>query len=181
MNIPRRRFIGSSLFVLGSTLLDTLTTPLWKWGDRSVVRAAVSQLLRPLRSSSSMWRSMRGSTCPTCGAGSTTSESSSRPRAAGLAFFDYDNDGWLDIYLTNGSRLDETLARRKSADHPSLQKQSRRNVYRCDGKIRALGAAAGRPAFALATTTTTDGTIYSAPSGDITSSFITTATAPLPM
>jgi hypothetical protein len=23
-----------------------------------------------------------------------------------LAFFDYDNDGWLDIYLTNGDRLD---------------------------------------------------------------------------
>ena len=27
-------------------------------------------------------------------------------KGSGLAFFDYDNDGWLDIYLTNGSRLD---------------------------------------------------------------------------
>jgi enediyne biosynthesis protein E4 len=26
--------------------------------------------------------------------------------SGGVAFFDYDNDGWLDIYLTNGSRLD---------------------------------------------------------------------------
>jgi hypothetical protein len=28
-------------------------------------------------------------------------------KGSGLAFFDYDNDGWLDIYLTNGSRLGE--------------------------------------------------------------------------
>jgi len=27
-------------------------------------------------------------------------------KGSGLAFFDYDNDGWLDIYITNGSRLD---------------------------------------------------------------------------
>jgi hypothetical protein len=27
-------------------------------------------------------------------------------KGSGLAFFDYDNDGWLDIYLSNGSRLD---------------------------------------------------------------------------
>jgi hypothetical protein len=28
-------------------------------------------------------------------------------KGSGLAFFDYDHDGWLDIYLTNGTRLDE--------------------------------------------------------------------------
>lgn len=28
---PRRRFLGSSLVVLAGTLLDALTTPLWKW------------------------------------------------------------------------------------------------------------------------------------------------------
>jgi hypothetical protein len=27
-------------------------------------------------------------------------------KGSGLAFFDYDNDGWLDIYLTNGNRFD---------------------------------------------------------------------------
>ncbi len=31
-------------------------------------------------------------------------------KGSGLAFFDYDHDGWLDIYLTNGQRLEETYA-----------------------------------------------------------------------
>src|SRR2546429_4866812 len=31
MNLLRRRFLGSSLVVLGSSFLDALTTPLWKW------------------------------------------------------------------------------------------------------------------------------------------------------
>jgi hypothetical protein len=29
-------------------------------------------------------------------------------KGSGIAFFDYDHDGWLDIYLTNGVRLGET-------------------------------------------------------------------------
>src|SRR6266478_4019952 len=31
MNLPRRHFLGSSLLVFGSTLMDALTTPLWRW------------------------------------------------------------------------------------------------------------------------------------------------------
>ncbi|HWH59273.1 MAG TPA: hypothetical protein VN682_16715, partial [Terriglobales bacterium] len=31
MKLPRRQFLGSSLVVLGSTLMDALTTPLWNW------------------------------------------------------------------------------------------------------------------------------------------------------
>ena len=57
-------------------------------------------------------------------------------KGSGLAFFDYDNDGWLDIYLTNGNRLDAHWPAGKRADHPSLQEQSRRHLYRRDGKIR---------------------------------------------
>jgi hypothetical protein len=35
-------------------------------------------------------------------------------KGSGLAFFDYDNDGWLDIYLTNGTRLGEKWASGKA-------------------------------------------------------------------
>ncbi len=42
MNFPRRRFLGSSLVVLGSTLLDALTTPLWKWTGPRVIKAVAS-------------------------------------------------------------------------------------------------------------------------------------------
>ena len=42
MIIPRRRFLGSSLFLLGSNLLEALTTPLWRLGDRFQAKAAVA-------------------------------------------------------------------------------------------------------------------------------------------
>src|SRR5215470_17123052 len=31
MNFPRRKFLGNSGILLGSTLLEALATPLWKW------------------------------------------------------------------------------------------------------------------------------------------------------
>ena len=42
MNLPRRHFLGSSLVVLGSTLLDALTTPVWRWRNSAVVQAATT-------------------------------------------------------------------------------------------------------------------------------------------
>jgi enediyne biosynthesis protein E4 len=105
MNIPRRRFLGSSLFVLGSTLLDTLMTPLWKWGDRSIVRAAVSSpAASPVQFIDVAERA--GLNVPNVWGGVDRKRVIIETKGSGLAFFDYDNDGWLDIYLTNGSRLD---------------------------------------------------------------------------
>ncbi len=42
-------------------------------------------------------------------------------KGSGLAFFDYDNDGWLDIYLTNGDRLDTSGRPGKAPNVSSLQ------------------------------------------------------------
>jgi hypothetical protein len=40
-------------------------------------------------------------------------------KGSGVCLFDYDNDGWLDIYIVNGSRL-EALAGKAPAPHAAL-------------------------------------------------------------
>ncbi len=42
-----------------------------------------------------------------------------RRTAPALALLDYDNDGWLDIYLVNGSTYD-ALSGKKTAPHAAL-------------------------------------------------------------
>ena len=64
-------------------------------------------------------------------------------KGSGLAFFDYDNDGWLDIYLTNGTRLDAQVGAREGADLAPVQKQSRRNIH---GRYREIRTRAHRVA-----------------------------------
>jgi hypothetical protein len=105
MIFPRRRFLGSSLFVLGSTLTDALMTPLWKWKNPLVVEAAV-----PESASSPVQfvdvAQQAGLKIPNVWGGIANKRLIVETKGSGLAFFDYDNDGWLDIYLTNGNRLD---------------------------------------------------------------------------
>src|SRR5256885_3698143 len=50
MNLLRRRFLGSSLIVLGSSRLDALATPLWKW--RGTMRLETATLPIPSASNS---------------------------------------------------------------------------------------------------------------------------------
>ncbi len=40
MTFPRRQFLGSSLVVLGSTPMDALTTPLWRWKSAPLIATA---------------------------------------------------------------------------------------------------------------------------------------------
>ncbi len=105
MIIPRRRFLGSSLFALGSALTDALVTPLWKWKSLVVVEAAA-----PESASSPVQfvdvSEQAGLKIPNVWGGITNKRLIVETKGSGLAFFDYDNDGWLDIYLTNGNRLD---------------------------------------------------------------------------
>ncbi len=105
MIFPRRRFLGSSLFVLGSTLTDALMTPLGKWNDPLVVEASA-----PESASSPVQfvdvAEQAGLKHPNVWGGITNKKLIVETKGSGLAFFDYDNDGWLDIYLTNGNRLD---------------------------------------------------------------------------
>jgi hypothetical protein len=104
MNFPRRRFLGSSLFMLGSSLMDALATPLWQWRDPSLLEAAVSNAASPVQFVDVAKQA--GLTIPNVWGGVDHKRSIIEAKGSGLAFFDYDNDGWLDIYLTNGNRLD---------------------------------------------------------------------------
>ena len=107
MNFPRRHFLGSSLVVLGSTLLDALTTPLWKWKHRlSPPGDAAATAPQLPRCTFVDVASEAGLNVPNVWGGVDHKRYIIEAKGSGLAFFDYDNDGWLDIYLTNGTRLD---------------------------------------------------------------------------
>jgi hypothetical protein len=105
MNLLRRSFLGSSFVVLGGSLLDALTTPLWRWRTPVVVESAISD-----RTSSPVqfvdMAQAAGLHTPNVWGGAEHKRLIIETKGSGLAFFDYDNDGWLDIYLSNGSQLE---------------------------------------------------------------------------
>lgn len=105
MIIPRRRFLGSGLFVLGNSLLERLTTPLWKWCAATGITPAPA----PAPASAVQFIDVAekaGLNVPNVWGGVEHKRIIIETKGSGIAFFDYDNDGWLDIYLTNGNRLD---------------------------------------------------------------------------
>lgn len=104
MAFPRRRFLGSSLVVLGTPLLDALTTPLWKWTSPLLVETAKDPRHSEIQFVDVAQQA--GLSAPNVWGGVKHKHSIIETKGSGLAFFDYDNDGWIDIYLTNGNRLD---------------------------------------------------------------------------
>src|SRR5207302_9640936 len=109
MNLLRRRFLGSSLVVLGSTLLDALTIPLLKWRRSAPLQAAPvsnSSISNPTAASPVVFVDVAreaGLIAPNVWGGADHKKYIIEAKGSGLAFFDYDHDGWLDIYLTNGT------------------------------------------------------------------------------
>jgi enediyne biosynthesis protein E4 len=93
------------MFVLGGTLLDVLTTPLWRWQNSDVVRAQTATTPTSPVQFIDMGRHA-GLTIPNVWGGVDSKRVIIETKGSGIAFFDYDHDGWLDIYLTNGNRLD---------------------------------------------------------------------------
>src|SRR5882762_2075661 len=106
MNLHRRHFLGSSLIVLGSTILDALTTPLWKWNRGLVLQSNAANPAIPAVQFVDVAREA-GLNVPNVWGATDHKRYIIEAKGSGLAFFDYDNDGWLDIYLSNGTRLGE--------------------------------------------------------------------------
>ena len=55
---------------------------------------------------------------------------------SGVCLIDYDNDGWLDIYLVNGSTFDALDGKEEPPHAALVPQQPRRNVYRCERQGR---------------------------------------------
>ena len=106
MTPSRRQFLGSSLLVFGSTLLDALTTPLWRWNRRIQLASSVAaNTASPVQFVDVAAEA--GLNVPNVWGDVDHKRYIIEAKGSGIAFFDYDNDGWLDIYLTNGTRLAE--------------------------------------------------------------------------
>jgi enediyne biosynthesis protein E4 len=106
MTFPRRHFLGSSLLVFGSTLLDALATPLWRWKrSLSIQSTASTSPASPVQFVDVAHEA--GLNIPNIWGGADHKRYIIEAKGSGIAFFDYDHDGWLDIYLTNGTRLGE--------------------------------------------------------------------------
>src|SRR5690242_8530452 len=107
MKFSRRKLLGSSGIILGSGILDVLTTPLWRWNGSSPVLQA-TPMPQPDDASPVTFVDVAkeaGVYIPNVWGGIKHKNYIVEAKGAGLAFFDYDHDGWLDIYLTSGLRL----------------------------------------------------------------------------
>ena len=54
----------------------------------------------------------------------------------GVAFFDYDHDGWLDLFFVNGTRFEASWTQANEPTSRLYQEQSRRHVHRRDTRLR---------------------------------------------
>ncbi len=106
MKFSRRNWLGSAGVLLGSELLGALATPLWRWMATPTLWAVT-----PQRTDSTIPVTFvdiakdAGLNVPNVWGGVKHKNYILEAKGSGLAFFDFDQDGWLDIYFTNGDRL----------------------------------------------------------------------------
>src|SRR5713101_7603600 len=89
----------------------------------------------------------------------------------GVAIFDYDNDGWPDIFLVNGTTLEGFPAATAPTNH--LYRNNHNGTFTdVTAKAGRMATGGGRE-FAPETTTTTAGKIYTSPTTARTDSITT--------
>jgi len=114
------------------------------------------------------------------GAASTIKRSIIEAKGSGLAFFDYDHDGWLDIYLTNGDKLDAQWPAGK-APTSHLYKNNRDGTFTDVTEKSGLGRTGWQTGVCVGDYDNEGGTTCSAASGATTSCFATTETERSPI
>ena len=130
MSLPRRQFLGFSTVLFGTSLLEALARPLSKWTrPLALDTAAVPNADRGIPVTYVDVAKEAGLTVPNVWGGVKHKKYIVEAKGSGLAFFDYDHDGWLDIYLTNGVRLNEEASRWAKTPRSHLFKNNRDGTF----------------------------------------------------
>lgn len=85
--------------------MDALTTPLWNWKRPLLLDTKTEAAPGQVKFVDVAKEA--GLNVPNVWGSDTNKRYIIEAKGSGIAFFDYDGDGWLDIYLTNGTRLGE--------------------------------------------------------------------------
>lgn len=112
-SLTRRRFVSLAGTLLKPSLVEALATPLWRWTRRPAVSVAFEAPKTSPQATSAQFLDIAyeaGLRSANVWGGLRTKDYIIEAKGSGVAFFDYDHDGWLDIYLSNGSRLNEKWA-----------------------------------------------------------------------
>jgi enediyne biosynthesis protein E4 len=103
----RRSFLTLSSVVFGTSLLEALARPLSQWTRQLTTTAQLSKSDSGIPVTYVDVAKEAGLNVTNVWGGVEQKKYIVETKGSGIAFFDYDHDGWLDVYLTNGLRLDE--------------------------------------------------------------------------